>query len=899
MLKHGGVFSKMKIKRMVKRLFAVGTGVVMLGATAMGAMAADLGNYPGMFVKDGVFDGYFVVGENAASVDNLAMTDIAASMKVASGGTTSTSVEGDAWLVGTSAKFLEMANSNKTSSAVVGESFRDINNYIEESELGALADGTWATNEADYDFQQFLYFDSEGEDGQDQSRVVKFDECSSNNCDSTTSDYLFFKDGRQIARYKLEFTSTAQSDITDSTGTADTTGLYLDDFENTEFSMLGKDYSVVMARRPTTTTANPGGNPSIKLTLMAGSTSDTLLEGESQTYTVKGVEYDVALTFVDDTNAKFTVNGESTNKLQVGETYVLADKSEIGVSEVLYQSYAGGVHSATFFVGASKVILQDDDVTDSIGAYNLKVGSEDIDGTTVIISGTDTNTTFSISTIDVNMTADSDYFVGAGEKLSEVIASEDDEIEVLMNGAFDVEYLGLEDKETNEIRLKTSSSKRYKLQSYDGDGIAVDIPIAYAEGNFNLSIGEESTNGGASRTNQNRLHIIEGTAGNGVTAAEAEGGDNIHKDDYFVLTDGTSSDGSAKSYLLQYKGADQDTKTSPKIKFKNMGSGDTLEYSTTTNSSAVVGTIATIKLGGYSFLVQAAGSMGADDYAIDVDLDGGGSIGTTQVTWVDYYGPEFTFVLNVSTNNNGSTPTSDGLFEGKDYIQLIMDTPNNNDYDNTKPSVINLNITASSDPEVRAALTGVTLSTPDGETDVSYGYTSMGAKVTFTEPSSDPDSFTIAYPETQALPQVYFTSGATATSSSASGNMVAVEVVDATKLDSEVADATAQNLIVIGGPCVNTVAAELLGNPADCAEGFTPGKARVKLFENGDYVAMLVAGYSGADTRLAGKVIANTNKVTAAGGMEVEIEGTTTADAVVGAPSVVEEVVDEVVETTE
>ena len=53
----------MKIKRMVKRLFAVGTGVAMLGATAMGAMAAvDLKDYPNMFVKDGVFDGYFVVG---------------------------------------------------------------------------------------------------------------------------------------------------------------------------------------------------------------------------------------------------------------------------------------------------------------------------------------------------------------------------------------------------------------------------------------------------------------------------------------------------------------------------------------------------------------------------------------------------------------------------------------------------------------------------------------------------------------------------------------------------------------------------------------------------------------------------------------------------------------------
>ena len=33
------------------------------------------------------------------------------------------------------------------------------------------------------------------------------------------------------------------------------------------------------------------------------------------------------------------------------------------------------------------------------------------------------------------------------------------------------------------------------------------------------------------------------------------------------------------------------------------------------------------------------------------------------------------------------------------------------------------------------------------------------------------------------------------------------------------------NLIVVGGPCVNTIAAELMDNPTDCAEGFTPGKA--------------------------------------------------------------------------
>ena len=110
--------------------------------------------------------------------------------------------------------------------------------------------------------------------------------------------------------------------------------------------------------------------------------------------------------------------------------------------------------------------------------------------------------------------------------------------------------------------------------------------------------------------------------------------------------------------------------------------------------------------------------------------------------------------------------------------------------------------------------------------------------------------------------------------------MVSVEVVDATKLASEIADVEAQNLIVVGGPCVNQVAAQLLGNPADCTEGFTPGEARVKLFShaNGN-MAMLVAGYSGADTRLAGKVVANRPGDLV--GTEVVISGPTASAATV------------------
>jgi len=860
---------------MVKRLFAVGTGVAMLGATAMGAMAAvDLKDYPNMFVKDGVFDGYFVVGENAASVDNLAMTDIAASMKyLKADDSTTVSVEGDNWEVGTAVKYLEMVNNNGTASGLVGETFRDIITFISDDELDALKDGTWSTSEADYGFQQFMYFDSEGRDGQDDNRIVKYVEDDSDKTDVN----LFIKNGRQIARYKLEFTSTAESDVTDSAGSADTTGTYLDDFENTDLSMLGKDYSVVLARRPAS--GPQGGGGSVKLTLMSGSTRDTLLEGESKSYKVGDKEYDVTLSFVDSDEAKFTVNGEATNKLKVGETSVLADKSEVGVSEILYQDYAGGVHSTTFFIGASKMELRDDDVSDATGAYNVKVGSEDIDGTKVVIGGSDNNVTFRISTIDVNMTAEDDFFVGKDQKLSAVIAAGNEEEEVLMNGGFDVEFKGIETEEANEIGLKTSSAKRYKLNLFDGDGKAVDVPIAYAESATNLSSGED-TQVGTTRANYKRLVLSE----NAVALSGAAG--TIEKDDYFVVTGGTASDGSAKSYLLQYKGQDKTTKTSPKIKFKNVGSGESLEYAVSTSNAS-----ATIKLGGYSFIVNGQ-SSNVDDIGIVVDLNGGGAIAASgNISFVDYYGTQWAIAPVVAgmgcswLDCNGTGTVTSPV----PYVGVTVTTPNADDYDNILPSQLRLNLTATTGPELRASLFDVTLTTPDGETEVSYGYTSMGTHIKFAAPSSDPQELTLTYPKTQALAQVYFTSGVTSSSTTAGGTLTKVEIVDATKLDSEIADAKAQNLIVVGGPCVNTVSAELLGNPASCTEGFTPGKARVKLFEqaNGN-VAMLVAGYSGADTRLAGKVLANTNKVAAAGGTEVEIEGTTTADAVVGAPAAVE-----------
>ncbi len=63
-----------------------------------------------------------------------------------------------------------------------------------------------------------------------------------------------------------------------------------------------------------------------------------------------------------------------------------------------------------------------------------------------------------------------------------------------------------------------------------------------------------------------------------------------------------------------------------------------------------------------------------------------------------------------------------------------------------------------------------------------------------------------------------------------------------------------ENLLVVGGPCANSVAASLLDSGADCAEGFEEGFGRIQWFDS--QKALLVAGYSAADTTKAARVLA-------------------------------------------
>ena len=137
----------------------------------------------------------------------------------------------------------------------------------------------------------------------------------------------------------------------------------------------------------------------------------------------------------------------------------------------------------------------------------------------------------------------------------------------------------------------------------------------------------------------------------------------------------------------------------------------------------------------------------------------------------------------------------------------------------------------------------------------------MATEVWRLGPSSATRTAKITYAGQEAYADVFLTdvtanvsstsTNASATTTSSSG----VKVLGSVALsDGEVAQASGKNLVVVGGSCVNKVAAELLGGPLcgaafEAKTGVGNGQFLIQSFSRtGDKIATLVAGYNAADT---------------------------------------------------
>jgi len=826
----------MEIKRAIRKIIALGTGATMVGATVLGAMAAaDLGSYPAPFVEDSTFNAVSIVGANAKAADSIGVADILLGLAyvegtVVSTTTATTSLEGDAYKISKSADALNLFEYLSADSGSGELQYGPIST-VTKTELNALADGSITNEKGTFTYNQFI-------DMPENASVVY--EVDSDHSDDPAL-YLKFVTTTTGYVYKLSFASSLKSDITQVGSTA----VYkFDDLNNKKISMLGKEFNII-------STDNVTG----VINLMAGSVLDTLTEGESKTYTINGIDYEtevIIITDQTDPQVKFKINGETTDALLATETFKLTDGTEIGIKEIL-PNEAGDVTQdlVEFYLGAEKIVFTDTAFGTDDWAGTLEVAGEQVTDVGVNIAGTFSGGDVSISKIEVNWTTGDDYYVPIGGKLSDDLESDGKNKLFLTN--MDFEFTGVDFGETEEIKLVGSSADKMKLSVPTKTGGDLNFYAFYSVGgNATIALGKSA---------ERPL----------ITAVSTD----IAKNYQFIVSK------NRYSHLLEATYFDS---TNGRVTLKDVGLGTSFKV-TATNATA-----------------DGDFYLDGNKYTLTPDYTAKTIQFTSYGTDCDTYGPViFTpseAMVRVSLNQSGSTNL--GLVDITQYHKGPADT--------TASDIEHINITvadagtgstqkiANNEPTLDGGTTlyGYDFLTSwDSKDNYKDGYTRWGTYVEYETPTNGQNPVTITYPIAEATADVYITSGVVSTAAAAgeATGLVQIDVASAV-LDSEVADWTAQNVIVVGGPCVNTVAAELMGSPADCAAGFEEGKAKIKLFED-ENVALLVAGYSADDTRRACTVLKNyADYADTLVGTEVEMTATSDADIALAVPVVEEPVVE-------
>jgi hypothetical protein len=162
-----------------------------------------------------------------------------------------------------------------------------------------------------------------------------------------------------------------------------------------------------------------------------------------------------------------------------------------------------------------------------------------------------------------------------------------------------------------------------------------------------------------------------------------------------------------------------------------------------------------------------------------------------------------------------------------------------------------------------------------------------GTLTTIDAGDSDQKTISVSYPKSQVYAQVYLGESASAVSSATSA-AAATQLGDVLVKDTEVSSVSSKNLIVVGGSCINSVAANVLGG-AYCGAAFTDatgvGSGQFLVQSVADKyttgkVALVVAGYDVSDTVNAAKYL-RTQKVDTTAGKKYKGTTATSAELVV------------------
>ncbi|MDO8480588.1 MAG: hypothetical protein Q7S65_02095 [Nanoarchaeota archaeon] len=683
------------------------------------------------------------------------------------------------------------------------ENLNNVTTVIDDQDLDALADGKLRAK-TDAAYTQTLTVPQ-----------VEVQFTTDDNADvEDPALFLKFPNGRVGFTYKLDFTTPAESD-------KDTT--VLEDFEDEKITLLGKEYTITQASNRT------------KLTLMSGAVQTTQEVGETKSYNINGKDYEVTVMVVSgDTSAtaitKLLINDETTKSLSKDDTYKLNDGIEIGIKEIL-PTKAGDVQQnlVEFFLGAQKLVLDGSDST-------VDIGDETINDVAVTLTTTQTSTVEKLTRIQITWTPTDDYFVPVGGKLSEMVTDDEDYVIFFDKFGVDYSFTGLVASKTEELKIYPSGNTNYKMSFTNRAGVTYDEKMFYynASMNNNVSLGDSASK---------PLKVLEGTGlcDNGMFVVEYNKNSRI-----IQLTDINVGDTT--------------------VSLKDLGTGDTSEYSYSEDQSAG-SNVTTFSLDGGTYTLNVTNPLGDCLTLKDIAVDSGD---TQADLWTQYdtkialnSANLTTGVFNTSLATIVITEDSDGKDDASTDIDSLYLNFTYNDA-NTE-----LQLPTFSTTTMSSATAGTVMISLDSDDNTKEGQTQWGTFIRQANTDSQ-DRWTFTITETESSPMVYMTAGVTTVVSgdAVTGDSVIVQRIDvgATKLASEVAGMEmTQNLLLVGGPCANrAVEAASTSFPTCSGWPLAPGQALIQLVNQADgHVALLVAGTTAADTRAATNVVAKQDKLKA------------------------------------
>lgn len=818
----------------------------------------------------------FVIGATAATSDVAGAVDVA--VNLASNAVVSSSVA----TTGTGVSVTGgVSMATPTNPLTMWDNFSSSKQVLTSNDLpDILAAGSYVdANSVSSPYSQYLTFTNAAADGQ-----VVYETPTGG---TSPALGLKFTGSNQIYNYQLAFTKQLSEAISSASSVSN--------MVNTQLSMLGKTWTI--------TAATVAASNDTALTLLSGKNAQTVTTEAPATYAVDTKTYTVTLVAVGTIGASdaatVTISGgnlAAAETLQIlsGGTKTLSDGTLIGITSIFKTSKTGAIDSATVFIGADKLEIEDTGMTDTSYYAGVKVNGVSLTDVTVRMTGSAVATTSGnmvLNSIEVQWTPTLEQFISSGSSLSDPYT----------NGAWKILFGGISpalDDTTNRETISVTPS-----------GTTAGVSFKDAAGN---SLSQNFVYSSSASVTDVRL----ADAGNyTIHVAENE---NVTTNEYVVLGQNLLA-GSAQNpfgHIVRVLSL-QNVSTSTSS-FQDVASGSTLQ---------VTGGNTTMYLDGQAykvcvpntfsvFFTWGTGSTyctagGTGNRTIDVYP----TIQTSKGAWVALTTPVNLTGLTANANYTLNLPTGALTLNTNSSLAAgILNTTL------STVGTAKYNITTANDTAtfiyVRAtdnAASATTFSTPgimvvegldeaqvrnaiafrfagdattnrvdlnsavpaftgtktsnggiSGTTQNKY-MDKYGSFVTYD--STSPGTFSLSYPASQVQAAVVVGAKPVASFGGAGGSVTTQTVLpvtaDVVKLDSEVstADTASNDVVLVGGPCVNTLVAQLatagkypytcsnwparnFGKVALIADAFATGKT-----------ALVIAGTTAADTDLASRMV--------------------------------------------